>query len=75
MLLQATLYDTIPGHNKLSSTFIDWVNHETIVNEFVASMETYDWSNKTVRDQFQVDFLNSTVTSLLYWQKSGVSVS
>ena len=48
MMVSGPIYDTIPGHNS--------------THQLVKIVEGYDWSNATVRDKFQKDTDNSTLS-------------
>lgn len=69
MTSQSLIYDTIPGHSSLLS--FSW-DDQSSLDEMVNLVETYDWTDDSVRSKFQQDVLNSTLHSTCSWKKSQV---
>ncbi|XP_052090828.1 DBH-like monooxygenase protein 1 homolog [Mytilus californianus] len=69
MTTQSLLYDTIPGHSSLLS--FSW-DDQSSVEELANLVETYDWTDDSVRSKFQQDVLNSTLRSTCCWKHSPV---
>ena len=64
MTIQSLLYDTIPRNTSLLS--YTWKDPSSL-DELVNLVETYDWTDHSVRSKFQQDVLNSTMRSRCYW--------
>ncbi|CAG2223452.1 unnamed protein product [Mytilus edulis] len=69
MTSQSLIYDTIPGHSSLLS--YSW-DDQSSLDEMVNLVETYDWTDDSVRSKFQQDVLNSTLHSTCSWKQSPV---
>ncbi|XP_063420467.1 uncharacterized protein LOC134705676 [Mytilus trossulus] len=69
MTSQSLIYDTIPGHSSLLS--FSW-DDQSSLDEMVNLVETYDWTDDSVRRRFQQDVLDSTLHSTCSWKQSPV---
>ena len=59
MMIAGPIYDTIPGHKSR--------------HQIVKIVEGYDWSNATVREKFQKDTNNSTLSEFCMLSHDRVS--